>query len=464
MHGDHSSHYLPWIQTYKNHSYFFTENGDSWTPVGQNDAITWPELKGSFREKDISAVSNYFSQLKVNGVTCMRLMLEYCQHENRYLEKPMGTFQPNMISLWDLLFRMAAVHGIRFILTPFDTFWMRRRWKYHPYNKNNGGAVATKSRWLVSREMRTAIKNRLAFVTERWGANGTIFAWDLWNEIHPVHARNEVDQLAHYIDDVGGFLKTKEIQLFGRSHLQTVSFYGTSLLDDDRIAATAFHHMGLDFATIHFYDEPAIDRPRNTVDAAIVTGMLTRKCISDILDNRPFFDTEHGPIYTFNNRHKTLNEEFDDEYFVNIQWAHFASGGAGGGMRWPYRHPHVLTKGMRDAQRSLSRFIELVSWQRFIRNDLNDKISVSDEGILHFSCGNDEQAIIWLLRKKNKQQAKTALSLSFVKPGPYSVVFWNTNEGVIIQTVTLEHPDSSILKIEIPFFLKNIAMYLKKAG
>jgi mannan endo-1,4-beta-mannosidase len=329
------------------------ENGESWTPIGQNDAITWPDLQGAFLERDIKSVSNYFSMLESKGVTCMRLMLEYCHVENRYLEKPVGKFQQNMIALWDVIFQLAAARNIRLILTPFDTFWMSRRWKHHPYNKNNGGPVATKTRWLWSKEMRTAIKNRLAFATERWGSTGTIFAWDLWNEIHPVHARNEVNQLANFIEDVGGYLRNREKELYGRSHLQTVSFYGTSLLDDERIAAAAFHHPGLDFATIHYYDEAAIDRPKNTIDAAIITGMLTRKCISDIEDNRPFFDTEHGPIYTFNNRHKTLEESFDDEYFTNMQWAHFASGGAGGGMRWPYRRPHVLTKGMRGKLASI---------------------------------------------------------------------------------------------------------------
>ena len=32
-----------------------------------------------------------------------------------------------------------------------------------------------------------------------------------------------------------------------------------------------------------------------------------------------------------------------------MSWAHLASGGAGGGMRWPNRHPHVLTSGMPPA-------------------------------------------------------------------------------------------------------------------
>jgi hypothetical protein len=108
-----------------------------------------------------------------------------------------------------IFLRLAAKYKIRFLLTPFDTFWMRRRWAYHPYNKRNGGPCSTTTQWLLSKGMRTAIKNRFAFFTERWGASGIIFGWDLWNEIHPVHARNEIQQLSNYIEDVGGFLRSE---------------------------------------------------------------------------------------------------------------------------------------------------------------------------------------------------------------------------------------------------------------
>ena len=76
---------------------------------------------------------------------------------------------------------------------------------------------------------------------------------------------------------------------------------------------------------------------------------LVGEALAEITDGRPFFDTEHGPIHTFKDTASTLPEAFDDEYFRHIQWTHLASGGAGGGMRWPNRNPHTLTPGMRRA-------------------------------------------------------------------------------------------------------------------
>jgi len=95
---------LPWIETRPGLPYFVTEHGQTWTPIGHNDAVTWPELAGMFRRRDLGGVERHLQALKASGVTCIRLMLEYCQGEHRYLERPVGHFAPNMIRLWDDLF------------------------------------------------------------------------------------------------------------------------------------------------------------------------------------------------------------------------------------------------------------------------------------------------------------------------------------------------------------------------
>ena len=119
---------------------------------------------------------------------------------------------------------------------------------------------------------------------------------------------------------------------------------------------------------------------------ALAAGKLVGEALAEITDGRPFFDTEHGPIHTFKDHKRTLPEAFDDEYFRHMQWAHLASGGAGGGMRWPNRHPHVLTDGMRRAQLSLSRFLPLVDWLSFGRRILNGELHADGPG-----CG-----VLWV--------------------------------------------------------------------
>jgi len=86
---------LPWITVAPNAPYFVTEYGQNWTPIGQNDSITWPEFKGVFLGKDLATAEAYLRMLAQHGVTCVRLMLEYCQGEHRYFEKPVGRFMPS---------------------------------------------------------------------------------------------------------------------------------------------------------------------------------------------------------------------------------------------------------------------------------------------------------------------------------------------------------------------------------
>jgi mannan endo-1,4-beta-mannosidase len=47
---------LPWIQVAPDAPYFVDETDAPFTPIGQNDAISWPDLAGLFRRKDMAAV------------------------------------------------------------------------------------------------------------------------------------------------------------------------------------------------------------------------------------------------------------------------------------------------------------------------------------------------------------------------------------------------------------------------
>jgi mannan endo-1,4-beta-mannosidase len=172
-----------------------------------------------------------------------------------------------------------------------------------------------------------------------------------------------------------------EQRLYGRTHPQTVSLFGPELMLKPHLEMREpiYRHPDLDFATIHIYATGTIDHPRNTVDAAVDMGRIVRESLAEITDGRPFLDTEHGPIHTFKDKKKTLPEAFDDEYFRHLSWAHLASGGVGGGMRWPNRRPHTLTPGMRRAQRAMSAFLPLVDWTRFRRVNLNAEVTAARE-------------------------------------------------------------------------------------
>lgn len=376
--------------------------------------------------------------LRDHGVTCIRLMLEYCQGEHRYLERSVGRFAPNMVQFWDDLFELLEKVGLRVLLTPYDTFFMWIRWRHHPYNRANGGACASQAEWLTCPEMRAAIKHRLAFASDRWGGSPALFAWDIWNEIHPAHGGGDPATATPFIDDVAGWLRAHEIERRGYANLQTVSVFGPELINNPSLAEAIFRHPALDFANTHLYEHGTIDAPADTVTPALAVARLMGTAVEEA-GTRPVFDSEHGPIHSFKDKKRTLPVAFDDEYFRHIQWAHLASGGAGGGMRWPNRHPHVLTRGMREAQGALARFLPLIDWSRFRRRNLSKALRCDDPGLALTGCGDEGQALIWTVRTDSlspqgtlasrETAPLTTLSIPGLADGSYAVTTYDTRRG-----------------------------------
>lgn len=466
---------LSWIQVAADAPYFVDETGAPFTPIGQNDAISWPDLEGLFRRKDLAAVEGHLSWLKSQGVNTLRLMLEYAQVRHRYFERPAGRFVPAMVQLWDDLFALCEKLGLRILLTPVDTFWMWRHWKHLPWNKANGGPLEHMSQVLTCPATRKAIKDRFDFVIRRWGGSGVLFAWDLWNEIHPAQGGNEVDCWDEFVHDISAHVRALETELYGRSHPQTLSIFGPELLLQPRHATamkeTLFRHPDLDFASIHVYATGTIDNPSDTVKPALVMGRITAECLAEIRDNRPFFDSEHGPIYSFLNKKKTLPEPFDDEYFRHLSWAHLASGGAGGGMRWPNRHPHTLTHGMRRAQKAMADFVGEIDWARFKRRNLSAEVKVT--GPFHaFACGDEHQALVWLLRhdsvgkdgclRRDVELFAAELEVPGLADGAYRVRGWDTETGAPAGEFEA-HAQGGVLQITTPSILTDRAFAITSA-
>jgi mannan endo-1,4-beta-mannosidase len=221
--------------------------------------------------------------------------------------------------------------------------------------------------------------------------------------------------------------------------------------------APIFRHPDLDFCNLHIYGSGAIDDPRNTIAPAVAMAREVRMCLSELRDGRPFFDSEHGPIHAFKDRKRTLPEVFDNEYFRHMSWAHLASGGAGGGMRWPNRRPHILTPGMRETQHAMARFLPLIDWSRFRRRNLNDETKAP--GFHVCACADEHQAVLWLIRRGNRDgdgrvrrdtvRAAT-VALPGVSDGAYIITGWDTSEGRPAETLQAQAQDGLLRFTTVP--------------
>lgn len=460
---------LPWISVADDAPYFQDEAGQAWTPIGQNDALTWCELDGLLGRRDLESVERHLRRLRDSGVTVLRLMLEYAEEDGAFLEAPAGSFSPLLVQAWDDLVGMARQLGLRLLLTPFDTFFTWNNWDRHPYNRANGGPCADRTCLLTCPDTREAIKRRLAFASERWGGDGVIFAWDLWNELHPSQGEERRDCFDPFISDVGRHLRELEQRIHGRAHLQTASIFGPEFERSPWLKEAIYRHPGLDCATIHLYGEGTIDDPRDTVEPALVVGALVAEAVREIRDRRPFFDSEHGPIHSFKDHGRTLPEAFDDEYFRHIQWAHLAAGGAGGGMRWPNRHPHALTPGMRAAQQALAGFLPLIDWIRFDRRPL--ALGTDGPALAALGCGDRNQAVLWAVRTDclgadgrldpGAPPISPMLYVPGLAPGPCLVTLWDTRSGRIRARWGCDAHRSGLV-VHLPDLRSDLAIALRR--
>lgn len=469
---------LPWIRLAPGRRYFETEGGEPFLIIGQNDALTWPELEGLLGRRDVASVDRHLAYLKAHGVTTLRVMLEYVG-DGLYLEHRPGEFDWTTVRAIDDLVVLCERHGLRLLLTPFDTFFTYVMWDDHPYNADKGGPCRRRLDLLTHADGMAAVKSRIAFAVERWGGSGAVFAWDLWNELghhHGVEAEAIDDgtarRLIGVVSELSAHVRGIERRLFGRSHLQTVSHFGSE--PKGPLADLIFRHPDLDFATTHVYEPGAIDCPANTVAAADAMARWVRHALDEIRDGRPFTDSETGPIHTYKDLGITLPDVFDLCYFRHMAWAHLASGGAGGGMRWPNRHPHTLTPGMRQAQGVMADFARLVDWRDFAAENVSPRVAARPEELLAYACADGRQAVAWVLRARDQLQDEgelpfrpllsgATLELPAMEPGAYDVTCMETHLGHTLGESTVEVGAGPVV-LELPPFRHDLAVAVRPSG
>ena len=126
-------------------------------------------------------------------------------------------------------------------------------------------------------------------------------------------------------------------------------------------------------------------------------------------------------------------------------------------MRWPNRHPHVLTGGMREAQRAMAGFLPLIHWNRFRRRNLN--VETQATGFHVCACGDDHQALLWLIRRGHRDDHGTmrtdsARPAEVVLPGlgdgAYLISGWDTVAGEVTERIEGQAKDGLLRFITAP--------------
>jgi len=461
--------------------YFQTETGEPFLLIGHNDALPWPNLsllRCAATPDAAAAVDAHLRMLAAHGVTVLRVMLEDnadAQHDWLW-EDPVGYPLAGAVQIWDDLIALCERHGLRLFVSFWDTFHLCQHWDRHPYGRVGSGFDGPAS-FCTSPTARAAQRERIRFFVDRWGGSPAIFAYDLFNEINAYWGGTPDDQ-AQWVGEMADFVRERERVRWGKCHLLTASLFGGT--PGDAYARSILCHPKLDFASTHVYASGRIDNPANTIDCALAMRDAVRYAFENMPCARPYTDSEHGPIHLFLDLKRQMSVALDNRYYHNMSWAHLATGGAGGAMRWPFRDPHVLTRGMHDTQRAMARFLSALDWLTFAPHPIDHRLQViawPDSAdapatiaipVVPFGCADGRQALIWLLRDLRRVRAKVTLPpaqlllpAGALSPGNYSTTFWDTAQGEPTGTYDMAIKEGSTILIPLPPLGPDLALTIR---
>jgi mannan endo-1,4-beta-mannosidase len=347
-----------WVRPMPGGRYFVTGKGTPFLPLGYNHNPDWPPLEFAHLLHDdyrADAADKWFAKLKAHGLNLVRLMVETPPSGN--VEEKPGTFRYEHMLWLDQVVKAARKHGIRLMVTPYDTFWMNLRAETSPYWAENGGPIREKIQFITDPKLRELQKGRMRWLIDRYGNLDTIFCWEIMNEIDLWWGATP-EQIRTWADDMAKYVLNYQRQKWGRGPMLSMSM--AEPMPKGAAAENAFRRPDLDFATMHLYiGASRAPNPGEEEKAADDFASGVVHALAEIRDNRPVFDGESGPIDRW-----VPEEDRDNRLYHEMSWAHLMAGGAGPGLRWPYRGPHHLTEGMLDTLAAMRKFVDGVPWSR----------------------------------------------------------------------------------------------------
>jgi hypothetical protein len=434
--------------------YFVHADGRPFIPLGYNHNPDWPQLVEAYPGFEVYApaiTDRFFVRLRDSGVNLVRMMIE--TPPSGSIENPIGTFRPEHVIWLDNVFQSATKAGVKLMVTPWDTFWMNMMWEVCPYNHELGGPVVNKIDFITNREIIEGQKKRLKYMIDRWGNSGTVFAWELLNE-GDIWWGASAEQLAAWTEEMAAYVRQYQKERWGRNHLVTTST--AHPMPGGGMGDLAYRRADLDFATTHLYIGSS-KAPTEPFGPAFDIHQGVTFSLRAIQDNRPYFDSENGPIDRW-----IADEELDNEVFHAMSWAHLASGGAGSGLRWPYRGPHHLTDGMYRTLSIMSKFVEGVPWSKVCDGPVVLPEVTVPEAWLGFASGSSEAAICWVAARSWESPTEVTFVLNW-PDGPEQVAYrtFNTRTGEWLGSGTAVASDGKV-SITISEAPDSIAVLLEK--
>ena len=305
--------------------YFELSDGQPYIPIGLN--MIAPDTRDA---EGLARMEEWITKLSANGGNYIRVWASSpfwdIEHEKS------GVYDEAKAQRLDALLKIAASHGVKVKLTLEHFREMsdqpQQRWANKPlHTVSNGGTATNMADFFSGEASRDRFRQKLAWLSNRYGDNPAIFGWELWNEVNAVKAGSEAFM---------PWTETMLAELHKRfPHNLAVQSLGS--YDTQGVRELYRRHSlmpGNDVAQVHRYlDQGAhLEICRGPVD------VLASDAVRDLLSfnpERPVVLAESGAVEpSHSGPSKLYAKDKDGVLLHDILFAPFFSGAAGAGQIW----------------------------------------------------------------------------------------------------------------------------------
>ena len=372
--------------------YLQYEDGTPYIPIGPN--IPWSRTTTD-SEKLLKQYEHYFSKLAANGGNFTRIWLSapHWEIENKQV---FAYDYAKMESVLNGLVEIATRHGIKLKFC-FENF---RQLLNRPapfegsvafdkpfYHLDNGGPIRDMNEYVNSEVGRELFIEKMRFFSNQYGANPTIFGWELWNEMNSIRTSNKPYDIYDWTQ-----VMLKEARKVFPRHMVMQSL-GSFDTNSKREFYRSFSLMeGNEIAQIHRYLDPG-EGKLAVVQAPmdILAADAARELLSYGL-NKPAIVSEVGAVEA-NHAGPSKLYEVDSEGVLlhDLVFAPFFAGAAAPGQSWHWHH--YIDK--HDLWWHFGRFSEAINGINPLRENFEPLYS-ENAHTRNYTLKGSQTTLVWL--------------------------------------------------------------------
>ncbi len=385
------------------------------------------------------------------------LDIEWAEEWKNYF----GLGRYNLHHAWklDRILSIAEKHGIYLHLVLENhgkvSSFCDPEWRSSPYNEENGGFLSDPKQFFSHPRAREQYKKKLRYIIARWGYATRIMGLELWSEIDLTGSshgnyndRQFLRAKVDWLRDITRYIKKIDR---GR-HLLTVHYSGN------------FRRVQPAVASIPGIDYISLDAYRGNINIVPVLYATSRELARF---HKPVLVTEYG-----GSAWGAPLTRLEADLHAGI-WSAYMTNLTGSPLLWwfmyidrhnKYPHYRALANFARDEDRR-NRGLDMA--EPAVTGPTAQAPPVSA-----IALKNDRSAYVWVYDKRSASEMPApgnefehhglAVTLKGLRPGGYTVEFWDTYSGKIIRETSKVVEGSAV--IHLPSFKNDIALKVKPSS